>query len=121
MKGIETAWMSMCDWCGDGEHEPRGSRRNFPKTSALLALAPWNMGIAVAADPSASSAPPPPNTIAPAEAMRRLMNGNARSAANQMNERDFFTGRAARVRGNIGSPAILSSADSHVARELAFD
>ena len=121
MKGIETAWVSMCDGCGASEHEPQVSRRNFLKASALLTLAPWNMGIAVAADPPASSAPPPPNTIAPADALRRLMDGNARYAAHQMNERDFFAGRAARVLGQYPIAAILSCADSRVAPELAFD
>ncbi len=61
------------------------------------------------------------NAIAPAEALKRLMEGNARYAANTPNERDFSSGRAARVQGQSPIAAILSCADSRVAPELAFD
>src|SRR5436309_525794 len=73
------------------------------------------------------SAPPPPgappkaNAIAPADALKRLMDGNARYAANTPNERDFSSGRAARVKGQYPIAQILSCSDSRVAPELAFD
>jgi len=111
----------MCDLCGDARHEPRVSRRDFLRTGALVALAPWSMGVAVAADPPAPGAPPPPNAIAPADALKRLIDGNARYAANAPNERDFSSGRAARVQAQYPIAAILSCADSRVAPELAFD
>jgi carbonic anhydrase len=51
----------------------------------------------------------------------RLMDGNARYAANASNGRDFSSGRAARVHGQQPSAAILNCADSRVASEFAFD
>jgi carbonic anhydrase len=111
----------MCDLCGDAQHEPQVSRRDFLTVGAVAAFAPWNIGVAAAADPPAPGAPPPQNMIAPAEAMKRLMEGNARYAANTPNERDFSSGRAARVQGQYPIAAILGCADSRVAPELTFD
>ncbi|NML96590.1 carbonic anhydrase [Paraburkholderia sp. RP-4-7] len=111
----------MCDMCGDAQHEPQVSRRGFLKTGALAALLPWSVGVAIAADPPAPGASPPPNSIAPADALKRLMEGNARYAANTPNERDFTSGRAARVQGQYPIATILSCADSRVAPEFAFD
>ena len=111
----------MCDVCGDAQHEPPVSRRDFLKTGALAALVPWGVGAAIAADPPAPGAPPRPNAIAPADALKRLMDGNARYAANAPSERDFSSGRAARVQGQYPIATILSCADSRVAPEFAFD
>jgi carbonic anhydrase len=111
----------MCDLCGNEQHEPRLTRRSFLRAGTLAALAPWSMGAALAADPPAAGAPPPPNAIAPAEALKRLMEGNARYAANAMNQRDFSSGRASRVQAQYPIAAILSCADARVAPELAFD
>ena len=49
------------------------------------------------------------------------MDGNARSAASALNERDFSSSRAARVHGQHPSAGLLSGADSRVAPEFAFD
>ena len=111
----------MCDACGDAKHEPQISRRVFLRTGALAALAPWSMSLAIAADPPAPGAAPPQNAIAPADALKRLIEGNARYAANTPNERDFSSGRAARAQGQYPIAAILSCADSRVAPELLFD
>src|SRR5207247_5505182 len=100
----------MCDVCGDAQHELQVSRRDFLRTGALAALVPWSMGVAIAADPPAPGAPPPPNRIAPADALTRLMDGNARYAANMPNERDFLAGRAARTQSQYPIAAILSCA-----------
>jgi carbonic anhydrase len=111
----------MCEICNDPNHRPGLSRRAFLRTGTLAALAPWVAGAAVAADPAAPGASPPPNAIAPAEALKRLMDGNARYVANAMNERDFSSGRAARAKVQHPIASILSCADSRVAPELAFD
>ena len=57
----------------------------------------------------------------PDAALKLLLDGNARYVSNQMNERDFSAGRAARVLGQAPFAAILGCADSRVAPELAFD
>jgi len=111
----------MCDLCGDAQHEPQVSRRDFLRTGALAALVPWSIGAAFAADPPAPGAAPPQNAIAPADALKRLMEGNARYVANAPNERDFSAGRAARVQGQSPIASILSCSDSRVAPELLFD
>jgi carbonic anhydrase len=111
----------MCEWCGNAEHAPRVSRRDFIRRGALAALAAWGVGAADAADPPKPGAPPPPNAIAPAEALKRLMDGNARYVANTPTQRDFSSGRAARVQAQYPIAALLSCADSRVAPEFAFD
>jgi carbonic anhydrase len=97
------------------------SRRDFVRIGAVAALAPWSIGAAFAANAPAPGAPPPQNAIAPADALKRLMDGNARYAANTPNERDFSSGRAARAQAQYPIAAILSCADSRVAPELLFD
>jgi len=113
----------MCDICGDAQHEPeaRVSRRDFLRTGALAALVPWSIGEAFAADPPSPGAAPPANAIAPADALKRLLDGNARYVANALNERDFSAGRAARVQGQYPFAQILSCSDSRVSPELLFD
>lgn len=111
----------MCIICGDSKHVSGESRRTFLKAGTVAALAPWSVGAAFAADPPASGAKPSPNAIAPSAALKRLMDGNARYAANKPKERDFSSGRAARTRSQHPIAAILSCADSRVAPELAFD
>src|SRR5436305_14755888 len=87
----------MCDLCDDEGNETNVSRRRLMRTGALAAVAPWGIGAALAAEPPAPGAPPPPNAIAPADALKRLMDDNGRYAANAASERDFPSGRAARV------------------------
>jgi len=91
------------------------------RTGALATLAPWTIGGALAAAPPAPGSAPPQNAITPADALKRIMEGNARYAANTPNERDFSVGRAARAEGQYPIAAILSCADSRVSPELAFD
>lgn len=63
----------MCNLCGDVQHDPAVSRRAFLMTGAAAALAPMIAGAAFAADPPKAGAPPPPNAIAPADALKRLV------------------------------------------------
>jgi len=110
----------MCNLCGDAQHEPQLSRRDFLRAGAAAALVPWGMGAALAAAPPVPGAPPP-NAIAPADALKRLVDGNARYAANALNERDFSSGRAARAQAQYPFAQILSCSDSRVSPELLFD
>jgi carbonic anhydrase len=92
------------------------SRRGFVTGVAGLATAMAVPGLVFAEEAAA-----PQNAIAPAEALKRLIDGNARYAAGTPDVRDFSAGRAARVLGQYPVAAILSCADSRVAPELAFD
>jgi carbonic anhydrase len=65
--------------------------------------------------------PTPQNALSPDAALRRLLDGNARYASNQLDTKDFLAGRAARVKAQYPIAAILSCADSRVAPELVFD
>ena len=111
----------MCDLCGDANHEAKTiTRRALLAAAAAAAVVPWSRA-ASAADPPKPGAAPPPNAIAPEAALKRLMDGNARYAANAPKQRDFSAGRAARAQAQYPFAAILSCADSRVAPELAFD
>ena len=74
----------MCDVCGDARHAPGKSRRGFLRAGTLAALAPWGLDVAVAADPPKAGAAPPQNAIPPADALKRLLEGNARYAAKKI-------------------------------------
>lgn len=62
-----------------------------------------------------------PNAISPDEALKRLMDGNARYASNAPSNKDFSAGRAARASAQYPFAGLVSCADSRVAPELAFD
>ena len=107
----------MCELCDP--KLPALSRRHLMLgAGATLAAStlPWSRGWA--AEPAAADAP---NAIAPEAALDRLMQGNARYAANAPEQRDFSAGRAARASGQYPIAAILSCADSRVSPELVFD
>jgi carbonic anhydrase len=59
--------------------------------------------------------------VSPDEALKRLLEGNARYVAGQRANTDFSVGRASRALTQRPFAAILSCADSRVAPELAFD
>jgi carbonic anhydrase len=84
-------------------------RRFLAAAAASLAV-----GVTHAADP-------PRNAIAPADALKRLVEGNARYAANSPNERDFSAARAARAQAQYPIAAILGCADSRVVPDMVFD
>ncbi|RAI37657.1 carbonic anhydrase [Rhodoplanes roseus] len=62
-----------------------------------------------------------PNAIGPDEALKRLVDGNARYAGDTMQNRDFSAGRAARAGAQYPIAGLVSCADSRVAPEYAFD
>jgi carbonic anhydrase len=63
----------------------------------------------------------PQNVISPADALKRLMDGNGRYASNQPTSKDFSAGRAARATAQYPVAAVLGCADSRVSPELIFD
>ena len=83
----------------------------------LVALGGYNLP-ARAEDKSSTDAL---NAIPPAEALERLMQGNARYAANAPNERDFSATRAARAQAQFPIAAIVGCSDSRVVPDLVFD
>lgn len=104
----------MCD-CSSCANPLHFNRRRLLFGAAAMAAAGasgW-LGAAQAAVPS--------NDIGPDAALKRLMAGNARYAANKPNMRDFSAGRAARAVKQKPIAAILGCSDSRVAPELAFD
>ncbi len=88
-------------------------RRNLMLASAG-ALAATQLSTTAEAQPARAAGTPD-------EALKLLMEGNARYVANQPRERDFSAGRADRARGQAPFASILGCADSRVAPELAFD
>jgi carbonic anhydrase len=108
----------MCEHCEASR--PALSRRSVMAGAAsLLAASALPLSRVRAEQPVLSE--PAPNAIPPAEALDRLMQGNARYAANAPEEKDFSAGRAERVKAQYPIAAILSCSDSRVAPELAFD
>jgi carbonic anhydrase len=73
---------------------------------------------AFAADPPPAHAP---NAISGDAALHRLMEGNARYAANRADHHDFDAGRVARSKAQYPIAAILGCADSRVGPEFVFD
>ena len=102
----------MCESCV----YPRLSRRNL-MLGAGAAFAASTLPLSA----SFAEGQPAPNAISPDAALQRLMQGNARYAANAPEQRDYSAGRAARVSAQYPIAAILSCADSRVAPELVFD
>lgn len=102
-----------------GRHLSSPMRRNLLLAGASsITLAGLSQRVAVAAEPASGNRP---NSIPPSEALERLMQGNARYAANTPSNKDYSAGRAARVSAQYPIAAIVGCADSRVAPELAFD
>ena len=99
----------MCKSCSRGSL----SRRSLLIGSAVLAAGPLALSVAQAQPVSAADTPD--------AALKLLIEGNERYAANQPRERDFSAGRASRALGQAPFAAVLSCADSRIAPELAFD
>ncbi|MET0744138.1 MAG: carbonic anhydrase [Microvirga sp.] len=65
--------------------------------------------------------PSPPNAISPDDALRRIMDGNARYASGTSTSDDFSAGRMARASAQYPIVGIVGCADSRVAPEFIFD
>ena len=77
--------------------------------------------LAATATVATARAQPARSADTPAAAVARLMEGNARYVAGNLNERDFSVGRASRAAGQAPFAAVLGCADSRLAPELIFD
>jgi carbonic anhydrase len=106
----------MCEICNQSLLSRRSALLGI---GAGLALGTLGFGRALADQPVLST--PAPNAIAPEDALKRLMEGNARYAANEPDEKDFSAGRAERVHVQYPIVAVLGCSDSRVSPELAFD
>lgn len=109
----------MCELCNHSQASSLSRRAAILGMGAVFSFAALPL-VRARAD-QAVSLTPPPNAIHPDEALKRLMDGNARYAANEPNEKDFSHGRAERVSAQYPIVAVLSCSDSRVAPELAFD
>lgn len=105
----------MCERCVSNVPQAGLSRRSFLAAGAGLALATGATGFASPGLAQTAGA------VTGDEALKRLIAGNARYAANKPRQRDFSAGRAARARSQHPFASIVSCADSRVAPELAFD
>jgi carbonic anhydrase len=85
--------------------------------AALSGVSGWAFGAAA----PAQGAAPPQNAITPAEALKRIMDGNARYDANKPTVKDYSAERAARAVAQYPVAAILGCSDSRVSPELVFD
>ena len=101
----------MCQDCRSGNV----SRRGLIAGGMALTLAAPFVTPAAAQD-NVEVAP-----VSPEEALQRLMDGNARYAANAAINTDHSATRAARTQGQQPFAAIVSCSDSRVAPELIFD
>jgi carbonic anhydrase len=109
----------MCDQHCSAPADPLPlpiSRRGILAGGAALLSAGAALSACAAAPPQS-----PSNAISADEALKRLLDGNARYVANAPEQKDYSAGRAARVAAQYPFASILSCADSRVAPELAFD
>lgn len=106
--------MCDCTLCLTPSHEVNHRRRLMLGAASLAAFGATGWV-------QTARAEVPSNDIGADAALKRLMAGNERYAANKPNVRDFSAGRAARVKTQKPIAAILSCSDSRVAPELAFD
>ncbi len=111
----------MCEGCQTSEAAVHklNLRRRFLKTAGGLAasLALLRSGFAK----EGKRPPKPQNDIAPAAALKRLMEGNERYVEGKSLRHDFRHEREALVGGQNPYAAVLSCADSRIAPEYAFD
>ena len=95
----------------------RFSRRGFLVGGVAGVLACSRMTTAFAQP----AIPSPPNAISPDDALKRIMDGNARYASNTPENKDFSAGRMARASAQYPIVGIVGCADSRVAPEFIFD
>lgn len=107
----------MCESC-DSAYRRLSRRGLMVGAGAAFAAS------ALSPTPLFAAEPPPEgarNAISPDAALERLMQGNARYAANAPQERDFSAGLATRASAQFPIAAILGCSDSRVVPDLVFD
>ena len=107
----------MCNCERDCTHISR--RSVMAGGAALIATNAFAFRRARAEQSQSSS--PLPNAIPPAEALDRLMQGNARYVAGETECKDFSIGRAERAGAQYPIVAVLNCSDSRVSPELLFE
>ncbi len=108
----------MCELCQPSLASM--SRRNLMAGGAAL-LAASALPFAFARADQPVSLTPPQNSMSPAEALDRLMQGNARYVAGETECKDFSIGRAERAGAQYPIVGVLSCSDSRVSPELLFE
>ena len=102
----------MCDArqpCDDQDFSL--SRRGFLSAGAGTAASMAFLGgFALPAFAQTDPTTPPPNAISPDEALKRLMEGNGRYAANASRVQDFSAGRATHWRRSAHCLPLVASA-----------
>ncbi len=101
--------------CND--HSQHLSRRSLIASGAMTALM-GGLADAYAQTSPGAAAPAP---VSPDDALKRLVDGNARYMSNTAINRDMSAGRAERAQAQYPFAALVSCSDSRVAPELAFD
>ncbi len=84
----------------------------------------WRRAVTAPQDEGRGATEPlPPERAAhtPDEALRLLMEGNARYVANEPTERDYSAGRPSRALGQAPFASIIGCSDSRVLAEMVFD
>jgi carbonic anhydrase len=107
----------MCQLCETSARS--SSRRSFLAGAVGLAA---TAAFATSAFAKETKTPPKPqNVLSPADALDRLMKGNARYVEGVSRRHDFRHEREALAGGQNPYAGILSCADSRIAPEYAFD
>lgn len=100
------------------------ARRAFMQRSSASAVAAMLGGVSassVALAEEPVSPPKPQNALSPDDAIKRLMDGNARYVSGVSRRHDFAHEREVLSGGQNPYAAVLSCADSRIAPEYAFD
>lgn len=107
----------MCDACENLAMD----RRSLLVRCAATVLAAATVAPTLTSSVAQAQTAPSSAASTPDEALKLLVEGNARYVANQPQHRDFSAERAGRALGQAPFASILGCADSRVGPELAFD
>lgn len=97
------------------------NRREVLSGAAALAAVIATRGASIAGPSTAWADEPAAGGVAPEEALRLLVEGNARYVSGDIRHKDFSVGREALVQKQSPHTIVLGCADSRVPPELAFD